>query len=135
MCVLDTREGPVYEAPTGDIGRDGRHRMQADAWLTRNRAPIGAAVGAVLVTAAALYLHSHPWLDPDRASWWKHTLATTGAALALAGSIVQGGKSRARAKSTTVRDEESRFFHHVSILWGIVALGAALALVSEILDL
>jgi hypothetical protein len=32
------------------------------------QAPIGAAAGAVLVTVGALYLHRHPWLDPDQAS-------------------------------------------------------------------
>jgi hypothetical protein len=122
--------------------------MQVSAWLRRNWAPITAAVLAPVFVVAALYAHRRPWLDPDSASRWKHDLALAlalalagaGAALALAGSPFQGVKShgrarRARTRTSTVSDEDARFFHHVGILWWIVSAGAILALLGEILDL
>jgi hypothetical protein len=52
-CVLDARKGPVYEAPRGDIGRDGRQGIQACAKLRRHWAPITAVVLAVVFVVAA----------------------------------------------------------------------------------
>jgi hypothetical protein len=137
----------VYEAPRGDIGRDGRQGIQACAKLRRHWAPITAVVLAVVFVVAALYAHRHPWLDPGSASEWKHDLALAGAALALAGSLFQGVKSHGRARFARTRataeldkevrsanDEDARFFY-VGILWWIVSAGALLALLGEILDM
>jgi hypothetical protein len=92
-------------------------------------APITATLLAVALVAAILPLHYKVRIDPDQANNWKHVLAMVGAApaLALVGSLFQGGKSHARASqaksnASTLNGDDSRFFHHVGILWWILSL-------------
>jgi hypothetical protein len=100
--------------------------------LIRNWAPIAAAILAVVLVAAILLLHYHLRINTNQANKWKHILAMVGAAFALVGSLFQGGKSHARASH--LNGDDSRFFHHVGILWWILSFGALLALAGEVLD-
>ena len=100
--------------------------------LKRNWAPITATLLAAALAVAILLLHYNLRIDADQANNWKHALAMVGAALALVGSLFQGGKSHARAR--TLNGDDSRFFHHVGILWWILSFSALLALAAEVLD-
>jgi hypothetical protein len=102
-------------------------------WIGRNWVPITALLLAVVM--AIFLLDYKPTIDAEQAKKLKHNVAVVGAAFALVGGAFQGVKSHARASASTLNRDDSRFFHHLGILWWILSIGAFCALVGEVLDI
>lgn len=111
--------------------------MSQPGWLKKHRVPIAAISFATLAVLVILILQFSIRNDLDWAKHWKHSLTMAGAVLALLGGVFQGVKSHARARTlgSAGKSDESRFLHHVGVLWWILTFGSILAVVGEIVDL